>query len=45
MTLLNPRQITVTVTGAVQYAGKYILYATDRADKAVSEANKILGSE
>ena len=41
VTLLNPRQITVTVTGAVRYPGKYILYATDRADKAVSEANKI----
>jgi protein involved in polysaccharide export with SLBB domain len=41
VTLLNPRQITVTVAGAVRYPGKYILYATDRADKAVSEANKI----
>jgi len=41
VTLLSPRQITVTVTGAVRFPGKYILYATDRADKAVSEANEI----
>jgi protein involved in polysaccharide export with SLBB domain len=41
VTLLSPRQISVTVTGAVRYPGKYILYATDRVDKAVTEANRI----
>ncbi len=41
VTLLNPRQISVTVTGAVRNPGKYVLYATDRVDKAVTMANKI----
>ncbi|MCX6120432.1 MAG: SLBB domain-containing protein [Ignavibacteriales bacterium] len=41
VTLLTPRQFSVTVTGAVRFPGKYILYATDRVDKAVAEANKI----
>jgi protein involved in polysaccharide export with SLBB domain len=41
VTLLSPRQISVTVTGAVRYPGKYVLYATDRIDKAVTEANRI----
>jgi protein involved in polysaccharide export with SLBB domain len=41
VTLLNPRQISVTVTGAVRNPGKYVLYATDRVDKAVMMANKI----
>jgi polysaccharide biosynthesis/export protein len=41
VTLLSPRQISVTVTGAVRYPGKYVLYATDRVDKAVTEANII----
>jgi polysaccharide export outer membrane protein len=41
VTLLNPRQISVTVTGAVRIPGKYVLYATDRVDKAVMMANKI----
>jgi protein involved in polysaccharide export with SLBB domain len=41
VTLLSPRQITVTVTGAVRNPGKYILNATDRVDKAVMMANKI----
>jgi protein involved in polysaccharide export with SLBB domain len=41
VTLLNPRQISVTVTGAVRNPGKYVLYATDRVDKAVMMANRI----
>jgi polysaccharide biosynthesis/export protein len=41
VTLLSPRQISVTVTGAVRYPGKYVLYATDRVDKAVTEANTV----
>jgi polysaccharide biosynthesis/export protein len=41
VTLLNPRLIMVTVTGAVRNPGKYILNATDRVDKAVTMANKI----
>jgi polysaccharide biosynthesis/export protein len=41
VTLLNPRQITVTITGTVRNPGKYILSATDRVDKAVLMANKI----
>jgi polysaccharide biosynthesis/export protein len=41
VTLLSPRQVTVTVTGAVRFPGKYILYATDRVEKAVTEANSI----
>ncbi|RPI06709.1 MAG: hypothetical protein EHM64_02065 [Ignavibacteriae bacterium] len=40
VTLLNPRSIMVTVTGAVRNPGKYILNATDRVDKAVTMANK-----
>ena len=40
VTLLSPRQIIVTVTGAVRYPGKYILYATDRVDNAITLANK-----
>jgi protein involved in polysaccharide export with SLBB domain len=40
VTLLCPRQITVTVTGAVRYPGKYIVYATDRVDNAIALANK-----
>lgn len=41
VTLLNPRQISVTVTGAVRNPGKYVLNATDRVDKAVMMANRI----
>jgi len=40
VTLLSPRQISITVTGAVHYPGKYILYATDRVDNAIAMANK-----
>jgi protein involved in polysaccharide export with SLBB domain len=40
VTLLNPRQIVVTVAGAVRYPGKYVLYATDRVDNAITLANK-----
>jgi polysaccharide biosynthesis/export protein len=40
VTLLCPRQIFVTVTGAVRYPGKYLLYATDRVDNAIALANK-----
>jgi protein involved in polysaccharide export with SLBB domain len=40
VTLLSPRQITVTVTGAIRYPGKYLLYATDRIDNAITQANK-----
>ena len=39
VTLLRPRQITVTVTGAVRNPGKHVLYATDRVDKAVLTAD------
>ena len=42
ITLLSPRQITVTVTGAVRNPGKYILNATDRVDNAIVLANKKL---
>jgi protein involved in polysaccharide export with SLBB domain len=45
VTLLNPRQITVTVTGAIRYPGKYVLNATDRVDKAVAMANKMRKDE
>jgi protein involved in polysaccharide export with SLBB domain len=45
VTLLSPRQITVTVTGAIRYPGKYVLNATDRVDKAVAMANKIRKDE
>jgi protein involved in polysaccharide export with SLBB domain len=45
VTLLSPRQITVTVTGAVRYPGKYVLNATDRVDKAVAMANKMRKDE
>lgn len=40
VTLLNPRQIIVTVTGAVRNPGKYVVSATDRADYAILLANK-----
>jgi polysaccharide biosynthesis/export protein len=40
VTLLSPRQITVTVTGAIRYPGKYVLNATDRVDKAIAMADK-----
>jgi polysaccharide biosynthesis/export protein len=40
VTLLNPRQVTVTVTGAIRYPGKYVLSATDRIDKAIAMADK-----
>jgi polysaccharide biosynthesis/export protein len=40
VTLLNPRPVMVTVTGAVRNPGKYILNATDRVDKAMTMANK-----
>jgi len=42
VTLLSPRQIFVTVTGAVRYPGKYLLYATERVDNAITLANKKL---
>ncbi len=42
VTLLSPRQISVTVAGAVRYPGKYLLYATDRVDNAIALANKKL---
>ena len=41
VTLINPRYITVTVTGAIKYPGKYTLTATDRADKAIAMADKL----
>jgi protein involved in polysaccharide export with SLBB domain len=41
VTLLSPRQITVTVTGAIRYPGKYVLNATDRVDKAIAKADEI----
>jgi polysaccharide biosynthesis/export protein len=41
VTLLSPRQITVTVMGAVRNPGKYILSATDRVDIAVTMANRM----
>ena len=41
VTLINPRPITVTVTGAIRYPGKYSLNATDRVDKAIAMADKI----
>lgn len=40
VTLLSPRQILITVTGAVPFPGKYLLYATDRIDNAIAMANK-----
>jgi polysaccharide biosynthesis/export protein len=40
VTLLNPRQVVVTITGSVRFPGKYTLSATDRVDKAIAEANK-----
>ena len=41
VTLISPRSITVTITGAIRYPGKYILTATDRADKDIEMADKI----
>lgn len=41
VTLLSPRQITVTVTGAIRNPGKYTLNATDRIDKAIAKADEI----
>ena len=41
VTLISPRPITVTVTGAIRYPGKYVLNATDRVDKAIATADKI----
>jgi len=40
ITLLSPRQIFVTISGAVRYPGKYLLYATDRVDNGIALANK-----
>ena len=40
VTLISPRPITVTVTGAIRYPGKYSLNATDRVDKAIAMADK-----
>jgi protein involved in polysaccharide export with SLBB domain len=40
VTLINPRPITVTVTGAIRNPGKYSLNATDRVDKAIEMADK-----
>jgi len=40
ITLLSPRQIFVTISGAVRYPGKYLLYATDRVDNGIALAIK-----
>jgi protein involved in polysaccharide export with SLBB domain len=40
VTLLKPRQVVVTIVGAVRFPGTYILDATERVDHAIAEANK-----
>jgi polysaccharide biosynthesis/export protein len=45
VTLLSPRQITVTVTGAIRYPGKYVLNATDRVEKAIGMADRVRKDE
>lgn len=40
VTLIHPRQVVVTVIGAVAFAGKYTLDATERIDRAIGEANR-----
>jgi protein involved in polysaccharide export with SLBB domain len=40
VTLIQPRQLIVTVIGTVRFPGKYILDASDRVDRAIAEANK-----
>jgi protein involved in polysaccharide export with SLBB domain len=44
VTLLKPRQIVVTVIGAVALPGKYTLDATERIDRAIAGANKDKGA-
>ena len=41
VTLISPRQIIVTVTGMVRNPGKYVVYATDRVDKAIAMADRV----
>ena len=41
VTLLIPRQVIVTVVGAVRFPGKYVLDATERVDRAITESNKL----
>ncbi len=41
VTLLMPREIVVAVGGEVRSPGKYVLRATDRADKAIDKANEL----
>ncbi len=45
VTLLKPRRIVVSVRGHVLHEGQYSLYATDRADMAIHEANTALSPE
>ncbi len=40
VTLLNPRDIIVTITGNVRYPGRYTMNASYRVDRLIQEANK-----
>lgn len=42
MTLLDTRDIVVTVTGNVRYPGRYRMNAAQRVDRLVQEANQIV---
>ena len=41
LTLVSPRPIVVTVIGNVLNPGSYVLWAYNRADKAIDEANRL----
>jgi protein involved in polysaccharide export with SLBB domain len=40
VTLMKPREVIVNVSGTVKYPGRYVLYATDRIERAIQQANK-----
>lgn len=40
VTLISPRPITIRVSGSVRTPGRYTLLASDRIEKAISEADK-----
>ncbi len=40
VTLVRPRSVIVSVHGTVLHEGDYTMYATDRADQVIHEANK-----
>jgi polysaccharide export outer membrane protein len=42
MTLLNPRDIVVTITGNVRHPGRYVMNAAQRVDRLIQEANKVI---